>query len=114
MPSIKEGKFASPSLTPWSEENKLLGMRTTCLPIFYLFLGCLTFLLWGSFQGCSNEAAKIDDYPLKVCVVSGKGLGGMGEPYVHDHNGTVVKFCCKPCLEEFNEDPESHLAKLKQ
>lgn len=113
MPSIKEGNFASLPLTPWSEENKLLVMRTTCLPIFCLFLGFFAFFLTGSFQGCSNESAKTDDYPLKVCVISGEELGSMGEPYVHDHNGTIVKFCCKPCIEEFNKDPESHLAKLK-
>ena len=55
-----------------------------------------------------------DDYPLKVCVVSGEKLGGMGEPYVHLHEGTTVKFCCKPCLKKFNEDPDRYLAKLAQ
>ena len=62
----------------------------------------------------SNASAKVDGYPLKVCIVSGEELGGMGEPYVHEHNGTIVKFCCKPCLKKFNEDPEGYLAKLKQ
>ena len=101
-------------------------MRTTCLAIICIFLGCLAFLLWGGLQGCSGDAKKTgedanetssspaDDYPLKVCVVSGEELGGMGEPYVHEHNGTTVKFCCKPCLKKFNEDPEGYLAKLKQ
>ena len=81
-------------------------MRTR-LAIVCLSLGCLSFLLSG---GCSAA----NDYPLKVCVVSGEELGGMGEPYVHEHNGTIVKFCCKPCLKKFNEDPEGYLAKLKQ
>ena len=99
-------------------------MSPTCLPIFCIFLGCLSFLLWGGLQGCSGDAKKTgqdangtssstEDYPLKVCVVSGEELGGMGEPYVHEHNGTIVKFCCKPCLDDFNEDPDKYLAKLK-
>ena len=62
----------------------------------------------------SNASAKVDGYPLKVCIVSGEELGGMGEPYVHDHNGTTVKFCCEPCLDKFNEDPDKYLAKLRK
>ena len=101
-------------------------MRVPCLPFVCLFLGCLSVLLWGGLQGCSNDAGKTgqegnettssatDDYPLKVCVVSGEELGGMGEPYVHQHEGTTVKFCCKPCLKKFNENPQGYLAKLKQ
>ena len=77
------------------------------LPLVGLFLGCLSFLLSG---GCSAD----DDYPLKVCVISGEDLGSMGEPCVHEHNGTIVKFCCEPCLDDFNEDPDKYLAKLKQ
>ena len=62
----------------------------------------------------SNASAKIDGYPLKVCVVSGEELGGMGEPYVHNNEGVTVKFCCKPCLKKFNKEPEVYLAKLER
>ena len=62
----------------------------------------------------SNASAKADGYPLKVCVVSGEELGGMGEPYVHNHEGVTVKFCCKPCLKKFNKEPEVYLAKLER
>ncbi len=62
----------------------------------------------------SNASAKIDGYPLKVCIVSGEELGGMGEPYVHNHEGVTVKFCCKPCLKKFNKEPEVYLAKLER
>tara|TARA_B110000116_G_scaffold190237_1_gene165287 strand:- start:111 stop:404 length:294 start_codon:yes stop_codon:yes gene_type:complete len=60
----------------------------------------------------NNASAKGDGYPLKVCVVSGEELGGMGEPYIHNHEGVTVKFCCKPCLKKFNKEPEVYLAKL--
>ena len=62
----------------------------------------------------SNASAKADGYPLKVCVVSGEELGGMGEPYIHNHEGVTVKFCCKPCLKKFNKEPEVYLAKLER
>ncbi len=62
----------------------------------------------------SNASAKADGYPLKVCIVSGEELGGMGEPYVHNHEGVTVKFCCKPCLKKFNKEPEVYLAKLER
>ena len=71
-------------------------------------------LTFGTIDQNETTSSATDDYPLKVCVVSGEELGGMGEPYVHQHEGTTVKFCCKPCLKKFNEDPESYLAKLEQ
>ena len=62
----------------------------------------------------SNASAKADGYQLKVCVVSGEELGGMGELYVHNHEGVTVKFCCEPCLKKFNKEPEVYLAKLER
>ena len=100
-------------------------MKKNFSPIPSILAVCLAILLLSGLQGCSNDAGKTevdsnntsqtdDNYPLKVCVVSGEELGGMGEPYVHEHNGTTVKFCCKPCLKKFNKDPDTYLAKLKQ
>ncbi len=76
-------------------------MRTLLRSIFFsLFLA--------TFASCSS-----DGYPLSTCVASGEELGAHGDPYVHEHNGAIVKFCCKPCLDDFNEDPEKFLAKLE-
>lgn len=97
--------------------------NTTASPVNLLAV-IISFLLFLGVQGCSNDADKIrsdandtsghpDSYPLKVCVVSGESLGSMGDPFVHQHNGETVKFCCKPCLEDFNKDPDTYLAKLK-
>jgi YHS domain-containing protein len=63
-----------------------------------------------------TEAAAVstDTYPLTTCVVSGEKLGEMGEPFVHVHEGTTVKFCCKSCLKDFNEDPEKYIAMIKE
>lgn len=54
------------------------------------------------------------EYPLDVCVVSGKKLGSMGEPYTIDHEGTAVKFCCKHCLPKFQKEPAKYLSKLNK
>jgi len=61
-----------------------------------------------------NEVAATDTYPLTTCVVSGEKLGEMGEPHVIVHEGTTVKFCCKSCLKDFNEDPAKYIAMIKE
>ena len=73
-------------------------MKKILFPILLAFL----------FVSCSKESA----YPLKTCVISGNELDSHGEPYVHKHEGRTVKFCCEPCVEDFNEDPAKYLAKL--
>lgn len=61
-----------------------------------------------------SEGSAEAGYPLDVCVVSGKKLGSMGEPYTYEHKGTTVKFCCKHCLPKFEKEPAKYLAKLKK
>jgi YHS domain-containing protein len=79
-----------------------------------------------SFAGCGKEeipkvstppapptekAAKA--YSLKTCLVSGKGLGEMGEPVRIVYEGQEIKFCCKSCEPEFRKDPAKFLKKLQ-
>lgn len=52
------------------------------------------------------------DYPLDVCPVSGNELGAMGEPYDHVHGTRLVRFCCGGCVDKFNEEPATYLAKI--
>ena len=62
----------------------------------------------------SSGAAPVDsDYPLTTCVVSGEDLGSMGTPVEVTHDGTTVKLCCKSCIKEFKESPETFVAKLE-
>ena len=74
-------------------------------------------LVWG-VQALAGETKKSDTkkapYPLKTCVVSGDSLDAMGEPYVYEHKGQEVRFCCKECLPKFNEDPDKYVAMLKE
>jgi YHS domain-containing protein len=46
-------------------------------------------------------------------VVSGEKLGGMGDPYVFQYEGTEVRLCCPNCMKEFNKDPKSFIAKIE-
>jgi hypothetical protein len=51
-------------------------------------------------------------YPLDTCIVTDNRLGSMGRPITKVYQGQEVKFCCAPCVEEFEESPEKFLAKL--
>jgi hypothetical protein len=80
-------------------------------------------LLAGWLTGCTGDGGggsapaasvtpEVRSYPLEVCVVSGEELGTMGEPYVHVHGNREIKFCCRPCLKEFDRDPEGYVQKI--
>lgn len=62
-------------------------------------------------HGGSAEAA--EPYPLETCVISGAKLDSMGGPYIHKHDGTEVRFCCKGCLPRFNRDPAKYLKMIE-
>ncbi|MEZ6013653.1 MAG: hypothetical protein R3F49_00945 [Planctomycetota bacterium] len=51
-------------------------------------------------------------YPLDTCIVTDNALGSMGDPITRVYNGQEIKFCCQPCVEEFEADPDAFLAKL--
>lgn len=59
-----------------------------------------------------TTATNTTDYPLTTCVISKKKLDDHGEPYIHNHNGTEVRFCCEPCVDDFNKDPDKHIATI--
>ncbi len=64
-------------------------------------------------EGDGDKSAAADDnYPLKVCVVSGEPLGSMGEPVLVKHGDVTVKLCCDGCIEDFNAKPAEFAAKL--
>lgn len=68
-------------------------------------------LLLASCAGSSERGGAIP-YPLDTCIVSGNRLGSMGDPIRRVHDGREVKFCCAPCVEEFEANPEAFLEKL--
>ena len=51
-------------------------------------------------------------YPLEVCLVEGSELSSMGEPAEYVHEGRLVMFCCKSCIEDFQAEPAKYIARL--
>ncbi len=66
-----------------------------------------------AFSACGEKKLNLGDYPLDTCIVTGKKLGSMGEPYALQHEGTKVYFCCEGCKEDFNAEPKKFLAKIE-
>jgi|PlaIllAssembly_1097288.scaffolds.fasta_scaffold94317_2 hypothetical protein len=62
----------------------------------------------------SKGKAKVKPYTLKTCIVSDEELGGMGKPFVFEHEGREVKLCCKSCQKDFKKDPAKYIKKLEQ
>ena len=60
------------------------------------------------------KAPAVRPYTLDTCVVMDSKLGSMGDPIVRVYNGQEVKFCCEPCVDEFESDPEFYLEKLME
>lgn len=74
----------------------------------------LTLLALGPTVLRAAEEAKKDTYPLTTCVVSGEKLGEMGEPYIMQHEGREVRFCCKNCRKDFLKEPAKYLKLLDE
>lgn len=79
----------------------------------------LALLLWlcvapclASCAGSAGGKGDVKPYPLDVCIVSGNRLGSMGDPVTKVHDGQEVKFCCAPCVDEFDANPAEFLEKL--
>jgi YHS domain-containing protein len=54
--------------------------------------------------------AQLSDYPADTCPISGRKLGGMGDPYNYIYAGRLVRFCCAGCTDAFDEDPQAAIA----
>lgn len=58
-------------------------------------------------------AQQMHFYPTTECVVSGESLEGEdASPIDYVYGNRLVRFCCKMCRREFNDDPATYLAKL--
>ena len=70
-----------------------------------------TALLGLSLASCASTAGA-KPYPLDVCIVSGNKLGSMGTPITKVYQGQQIKFCCAPCVEDFDANPAKFMTKL--
>lgn len=53
-------------------------------------------------------------YPLKNCLISGEDLKSMGKPFVMIAEGQELKFCCKHCVKDYENDKADYLKKLAE
>lgn len=44
----------------------------------------------------------------KVCPVSGKKVGEMGEGVTYEYNGKTYNLCCVACIRSFEKNPEKY------
>jgi hypothetical protein len=51
-------------------------------------------------------------YPLKSCIITDNELGSMGKPLSRTYGDQEVRFCCKPCVKKFEQNPAKYLKKL--
>jgi hypothetical protein len=79
-------------------------MLKLILPISLVLFSCTS----------TPKAPAVRPYTLDTCVVMDSKLGSMGDPIVRVYNGQEVKFCCEPCVDEFESDPEFYLEKLME
>ena len=68
-----------------------------------------------SIAACTSapKANAVRPYPFKTCLVTDNALGSMGDPITKIYEGRELKFCCAPCVEEFEANPAAFLSKLK-
>lgn len=69
-------------------------------------------------QGVSEEANKTESSkPVeagnKVCPVSGDKINEATKA-TYEYKGKIYNFCCVMCIDEFKEDPEKYIEKIKE
>lgn len=77
-----------------------------------ILLNTLLLLTLGFTISCKKEAIG-KPYPLSTCIISGEKLGSMGDPVELIKNGQQVKFCCKRCIPDFENEPEKFLKEIE-
>lgn len=75
-------------------------------------LGVAVLALFASCAG--SPSGDVIPYTSDVCIVTDNKLGSMGDPVVKVYGNQEVKFCCRPCVREFEDDKERFLAKLRK
>ncbi|MCK6478819.1 MAG: hypothetical protein L6R43_01345 [Planctomycetes bacterium] len=60
----------------------------------------------------SGSGGGTKPYPLDTCLVTGTKLGSMGDPYVKVYGDQEIRFCCEPCVDEFEANPDKFLKML--
>ena len=79
----------------------------------YLLLVATSIVLCACACTSAPRADAVRPYPFKTCLVTDNALGSMGDPITKIYEGREIKFCCAPCVAEFEANPAAFLSKLK-
>jgi hypothetical protein len=60
-----------------------------------------------------RTAASVKSYNSDTCVVTDNKLGSMGDPVTKVYGNQEVKFCCKPCVEKYEKNPEKYTKNIR-
>jgi YHS domain-containing protein len=71
----------------------------------------LTMLVGAAAASISSDGAEKKAVTNKMCPVSG---GSVVEKYRAEYKGQYVYLCCEGCVNEFNKNPESFVAKMSK
>lgn len=91
---------------------KSTNMKSTTLSLLALSLLAAWLPSCASTSASIPGGAGVKRYPLNTCIVSDNELGSMGPVVTKVYQNQEVKFCCKPCVKEFEAEPAKFLAKL--
>ena len=91
------GLFACETTKPANTSGSVPGTEATASPV----------------AAVARTSGAVKKYPLDVCIVTDNKLGSMGDPVYTVYNGQQIGFCCKPCVKEFNANPETFMVKLQ-
>jgi hypothetical protein len=81
------------------------------LQTFAALCGALVLAACASTDSSTTDGA-VRPYPLDTCIVTDNALGSMGDPITKVYDGQEIKFCCKPCVAEFEANPAEFLKNL--
>jgi YHS domain-containing protein len=94
--------------------RRALLVPALAVPIAFLLAACGSTGSGGSppVGGAPRASSGPTPYPLDTCLVTGTKLGSMGDPITKVYGGREIRFCCEPCVAEFEADPERFLKLL--
>lgn len=82
-------------------------MKTT---IYLLVASAILALSSCATSESSGTASRgVTPYKSDMCALTDNKLGSMGDPVTIVHAGQELKFCCKPCVKKFNDNPDKYL-----
>ncbi len=76
-----------------------------------IILVLVALLAGAEFAFAGEDAVNVGN---KICPISGKALGSMGDGMQVEYEGKIYNLCCAMCAKDFNKDPETFIKKIHE